>query len=79
MTVLLHIVQGIFALMMIGLFLGYSASKHIGLLLAGIAFGGSAFASFQLMAWWPLAVGFISAWVLRLIGLDPGDGNGRGR
>jgi hypothetical protein len=23
-------------------------------------------------AWWPLVIGFLSAWALRLMGLDPG-------
>ncbi len=74
MTILLYILQGLFALMAIGLLMGFSASKHVGLLLAAIAFGGAAFASFQLMAWWPLAAGFVAAWVLRLLGFDPSPG-----
>ena len=45
---------------------------NFGLLLGGIAFGGAAVFSFMLMAWWPLVVGFIAAWVLRLLDFDPG-------
>lgn len=71
MTILLYIVQGVFALMTLGLISGYTASKHIGLLLAGVTFGCAAAASFWLVAWWPLGVGFVLAWALRLIGLDP--------
>jgi hypothetical protein len=74
MTTLLYIVEGIFALMTVGLISGYTASKHIGLLLAAIVFGGAAAISFHLMAWWPLAVGVVLAWVLRLLGLDPSPG-----
>ena len=71
MTILLYIVQGVFALLAVGLITGYTASKHLGLLLAGIFFGGAAATSFYLMAWWPLGVGFVLAWGLRLLGLDP--------
>jgi hypothetical protein len=31
------------------------------------------------MAWWPLAIGFALAWVLRLMGLDPGPRRNTGR
>jgi hypothetical protein len=37
-----------------------------------VAYGTSAYAALGLMAWWPLAAGFIIAWVFRLIGLEPG-------
>ncbi len=75
MTILLYIVQGVFALIAVGLVSGYAVSKHIGLLLAAIAFGVSAVVSFLLMAWWPLGVGFVLAWVLRLLGFDPSPGS----
>ena len=71
MTILLHIAQGLFALMSLGLFFGFTGSKQIGLILAAISFGGAAYASFALGAWWPLLVGFALAWVLRLLGFDP--------
>ena len=73
MTILLYIVQGFFAWMGFGMILGFfTAHAHIGLLLGGIAYGGAFYVSFQLMAWWPLVVGFAAAWGLRFLGLDPG-------
>ena len=57
--------------MAVGLLLGYTSSKHIGLLLAAIVFAGAASISYYSMSWWPLAVGFVFVWALRLIGLDP--------
>jgi hypothetical protein len=74
-AVLLHIVQGLFALMAFGLFCGFASAKHVGLLLAGLAYGGAAAASLYLTAWWPLVVGFVLAWILRMVGLDPSPGD----
>lgn len=71
MTILLNLVQAVFSLMALGLILGFGQSKHFGLLLAAIVFGGAAVASYYLVAWWPLAVGFVLAWGLRLLGFDP--------
>jgi hypothetical protein len=71
MTIILHLAQGLFALMAAGLFLGFIQSKHIGLFLATFVFGGGAYASFAMDAWWPLLAAFAGAWVLRLLGFDP--------
>ena len=71
MAIILYIAQGLFALMAIRLVLRYGESKHIGLILGAIAYGGAAITSFGLMAWWPLVAGFAIAWVLRLLGFDP--------
>ena len=72
MKILLYIFDCLFGLMGVGLFSGYTASKHIGLLLGGVVFLGAAAASFYLVSWWPLLIGFVLALVLRLLGLDPG-------
>lgn len=71
MTILLHIVQGLFWVMALGLIADFASSKHVGLLVAAIAYGGASVASLYLVAWWPLLVGFVLAWVLRKLGLDP--------
>jgi hypothetical protein len=68
----LHAVQALFALLGLGLFAAFAGSKQIGLLLAAVAFSGSTIASFQMMAWWPLAVGLAGAFALRLLGFEPG-------
>lgn len=71
MTILLHVAQGLFALFAAGSLLGFTGSKHIGLLLVAIVFGTGAYGSFALMAWWPLIVAFAGSWLLRFLGLDP--------
>ena len=72
METFLLVVQGLFGLLGASLIVGFFGSRNIGLLLGGLAFGGSAFASYELAAWWPMAVGFAVAWALRLLGFDPG-------
>jgi hypothetical protein len=60
MTILLHIAQGIFVLIAISWFRAF-ATRHperLKALYVSIGFAGGALASFLLMAWWPLAVGF---------------------
>ena len=71
MVVLLHIFQGIFALMAVLTFFGFVGSRNLGLLLGSVAYGAGAYASFSMDIWWPLIAAFASAWVLRLLGLDP--------
>ncbi len=71
MTILLHVIQFVFVLMGFSLFYGFTYSRHIGLLLASIAYGGSAILSFNTMEWWPLFVGFLILGILRLFGFDP--------
>jgi hypothetical protein len=72
MTIVLHIMQAVFALYGVSLFWTFLDSKHFGVLLGGIVFFSAASWSFHLGAWWPLGVGFVVAWGLRLLGLDPG-------
>lgn len=71
MAILLHILQGLFAVMAFGLLWGFIEEKQAGLLLAAVVYGGGSYVSYAFSAWWPLFVAFIGAWVLRLIGFDP--------
>ncbi|MDC1210346.1 hypothetical protein N8087_00295 [Porticoccaceae bacterium] len=71
MAILLHIFQGLFALMAILCYFGFIGSRNLGLLLGSLTYGGGAFASFSMNIWWPLGVAFASTWILRLLGLDP--------
>ena len=70
MTILLYMTQALFALIGVGLFVSFRVSRRMGVLLTAMMFGGAAAASFAIMAWWPLLVGFVLACVLRLSGFD---------
>ena len=64
-----------FFFLALALLFAYHRTKHYGLFLIGITYAASAGLAFALMHWWPLAAGFILAWVLRLLGLDPDAGS----
>ena len=70
-VILLHIFQGLFALMAMLALFGFVGSKTLGLLLASVAYGAGAYASFSMDIWWPLGAAFACAWILRLLGMDP--------
>ena len=72
MRVLLFIVAGLSALSCFGLLSAFWYSRHLGVLLAAIVCGVSAVAMVCLDSWWPLLVGFLLLWLLRLTGGDPG-------
>ena len=71
MEILLHIFQGLFAIMAMLCFFGFIGSRSLGLLIASLAYGAGAYASFSMDIWWPLGAAFASTWILRLLGLDP--------
>jgi hypothetical protein len=63
---------GAFYLFMGGaIFFAFSRNKHHGLLLIGIVYVSSAIAAITMTEWWPLLVGFLIAWVLRAMGMEP--------
>ena len=70
MVILLHIFQGLFALMAVLTFFGFIGSRTLGLLLASVAYGAGAYASFSMEIWWPLIAAIASTWILRILGLD---------
>jgi hypothetical protein len=70
--ILVYIVSTLFILLAAGLLFAYIRERHPGTLLMAVAYGTSAYVALALMTWWPLVVGFVLAWVFRLIGLEPG-------
>ena len=72
MDYIIYVLSGISIILALGCFVGYLYSKHIGLLLSSFVSVGFSITAIYLVQWWPLAVGFIINWVLRLMGLDPG-------
>jgi hypothetical protein len=72
MNIIIYVFSGSFILMMLALFFAYRRTGHYGMFLMGLTYGASAGLALMLMHWWPLVAGFILAWVLKLLGLDPG-------
>lgn len=72
MNLFIYILSGLFILLALALLFAYYRTRQPGLVLMGSTYGGAAVLALMLMHWWPLAAGFGLAWVLRVLGLDPG-------
>jgi 4-hydroxybenzoate polyprenyltransferase len=53
------------------LMMTYKRTRHYGVFLLALTYAASAVLAVVLTHWWPLAAGFVLAWVLRFLGLDP--------
>jgi len=62
----------IFVLLAAALVFTWWRQRHPGALLLAITYATAAGLALMFGAWWPLVIGFLSAWALRLMGLDPG-------
>lgn len=72
MTIIIYIFSGLFLLLAAALVFTWWHGRHHGALLLAATYAMAAALSFLLHAWWPLVIGLLSAWSLRLMGLDPG-------
>lgn len=61
----------LFVSMGLAIFFAFSRNKHYGLLLLGCTYVSAAIAAVVLTHWWPLVAGFVIAWLLRAMGMDP--------
>lgn len=75
MEIVIYLFSACFVFMAIALMLAYRRTRHYGLFLIGMTYGTAAALAVMLTHWWPLLAGFIIAWLLRLMGLDPGPGD----
>ena len=53
------------------MFFAYYRSRHFGLFIMALTYATSGLLAFVVAHWWPLVTGFVLAWLLRLIGLEP--------
>jgi len=72
MTIVIYILSGLFILLSLALLFAYYRTRQPGLALMSSVYGTTGILALMLMHWWPLAAGFVLAWVLRLLGLEPG-------
>lgn len=79
MIIVIYIFSGLFILLAVALFFAWYRTRHPGLALMAGAYGCAAILSLLYMTWWPLLAGFLVAWMLRLMGLDPGPGGRSGQ
>ncbi|MBI4189172.1 MAG: hypothetical protein HY525_01390 [Betaproteobacteria bacterium] len=71
MEIIIYFFAASFIFMALALMLTYRRTRHYGVFLLGLTYGAAAAMAIVLTHWWPLVVGFVLVWVLRLVGLDP--------
>jgi uncharacterized protein HemY len=74
MNLVIYIFAGLFIVLTLALLFAYYRTRQPGLVLIATTYGSAAALSLMFMEWWPLVAGFALAWVLRLMGMDPGPG-----
>lgn len=73
MLTAITIFSGLFLLLAAALVFTWWRSRHSGALLLALTYLLAAGLALWTTAWWPLVLGFLSAWALRLMGFDPGN------
>ncbi len=72
MSIVIYIFAGLFLLLAAALLFTWWQGRHPGALLLAATYAVGAGLSLLLHEWWPLLVGFMSAWSLRMMGVEPG-------
>ena len=71
LQIIIYVFAALFIALALGLFFAYYRMRHPGTLLMGITYLAAAGAALGYMQWWPLVVGLVLTWVIRLMGLEP--------
>ena len=72
MQIVIYVIAAVFVVLAAALVFTWWRERHIGALLLALTYLIAAGLAVFLDEWFPLAIGFLSAWSLRLMGLDPG-------
>lgn len=72
MLTAIYIFSGVFLLLAAALVFTWWRGRQTGALLLAVTYALAAGLALWIAAWWPLLLGFLSAWALRLMGHDPG-------
>lgn len=71
MSIVIYLFSAVFFLLAAALVFTWWQRRHPGALLLAATYAMAAALALMLHAWWPLVIGFLSAWSLRLMGMDP--------
>jgi hypothetical protein len=66
-----YTVAGLFIALAFTMLYVFYRSSHFGLFVLGLTYGSSGLLAILLGHWWPLAGGFVLAWLLKWLGLEP--------
>ena len=72
MQIVIYVIAAVFVVLAAALVFTWWRERHIGAMLLALTYLIAAGLAVFLDEWFPLAIGFLSAWSLRLMGLDPG-------
>ncbi len=71
MAILIYAFSAVFIFLALVMLFAYHRTRQPGLFLLAFTYGASAVLALMLMQAWPLLAGFLFAWVLRLMGVEP--------
>jgi len=71
MIYVIYSFASLFVLLAAVMLFAYYRSSHFGLFIMGVTYAASGLLAFAIAHWWPLVAGFVLAWLLRLMGLEP--------
>ncbi len=71
MVYVIYFFAGGFLVLAAGMFFAYYRTRHFGLFIMAMTYAASGLLAFTLPHWWPLVTGFVLAWMLRMLGLEP--------
>ena len=71
MVYVIYFFAGAFIVMAAGMFFAYYRSRHFGIFIMAVTYAASGLLAYSIPHWWPLVAGFVLAWVLRMLGLEP--------
>jgi hypothetical protein len=72
MEIVIYVIAAAFALLAAALVFTWWRNRHSGALLLAMTYLVASGLAVMMNEWWPLVLGFLSAWALRLMGMDPG-------
>jgi hypothetical protein len=70
MIYVISIFGGLFIVLSLTMLYVFYREQHFGTFLMGITYGLSGLLAITLPHWWPLVVGFVMVWLLRLMGME---------
>lgn len=73
MIYFIFFVAGLFIVLASAMFYVYYRSRHFGMFILSMTYGVSGLLAITVAHWWPLIAGIALAWMIKLLGLEPGN------
>ena len=74
MIYVIYVFAGLFIVLSAAMFYVFYRSSHFGMFIMGVTYGTSGLLAIAVAHWWPLVAGIVLAWMLKMLGLEPGFG-----